>query len=554
MSSVKVFTLRQRKGDERDILKIQKVDVPSEVSDDGARLVAVSPDLRWLSIVRPNSEIYLAKMSPSSGKEKPQIHPKLIKVERAPRHNRHEKASHGTLGNYERTIRSIVFSDDSKILASGDLSGCVDVWVLEDVSPSSPNVARKPNGVASSDDEESSDDEDEQPIIDGQRWKPSPSESPIPRLPAGIVFLSFRPRRPTNSKALTNGTHGPAEDRLMVLTSEHQLVEFEALKGSFSDWSRRNPKAYLPAEFTGVKDRAMGGIWDITEDHERIWLYGTSWLWMFDLTHDFPSPDAAAAADGQQNDQKSGQLVKASSSQKRKRELVEDDDDREERRKYNSGAGDKIPLSQVDVSLGTKMRKIVGNDESKEEWVQVEKQRQNAKDEQEEEGEDEFEHGGGNPFFVNDESNFARLRRDNNPDSEEATSTTTTPQKKRLTNGVSHADIFPHDDDGPSFAVVVDNTGHSEDRTPKKDKEKETEKEQKDETTTDAEPSKNNNQPRRQWWHTYKYRDIFGIVPLGHSSPEAAKEKEERNLLEVAVVERPVWDMDLPGRYVRDYE
>lgn len=553
-----MFTLRQRKEDERDILKVQKVDVPSEVSDDGARLVAVSPDLRWLSIVRPNSEIYLAKMSPSSSKEKPQIHPKLIKVERAPRHSRHEKASHGTLGNYERTIRSIVFSDDSQILASGDLSGCVDVWVLEDVSPSSSssNEARKSNGVASSDDE-SSDDEDEQPIIDGQRWKPSPSESPIPRLPSGIVFLSFRPRRPANSKkALTNGTHGPAvDDRLMVLTSEHQMVEFEALKGSFSDWSRRNPKAYLPAEFTGVKDRAMGGIWDISDDNrERLWLYGTSWLWMFDLTHDFPSPEDAAAAD-----QQSGQLVKASSSQKRKRELEDDDDREDERRKYNSGAGDKIPLAQVDVSLGTKMRKIVGNDESKEEWVQVEKQRQlqrktNANDEEEE---DEFEHGG-NPFLGNnDQSNFARLRRDN---PEETTTTTPekTPEKKRLTNGISRADIFPDGDNGSSFAVVVDNTGSSNSNsnsssTQNKKNAKKNEQKEAEEETEDT-----NHRPHRQWWHTYKYRDIFGIVPLGQSSDsnetESVKDLEERSPLEVAVVERPLWDMDLPGRYVRDYE
>jgi U3 small nucleolar RNA-associated protein 4 len=543
-----MFSLRPRKGDERNILKIQKVDVASEISADGARIVSISPDLRWLSIVRPNSEIWLARIFPSSEKEKPRLHPKLVHAERAPRHTRYEKVSHGTLGNYERTIRSIGFSDDSKILASGDLSGCVDVWVLEDVSTSgSQDSAKKTDGVTSSDDE-SSDDEDEQPIIEGQRWKPNPNESPIPRLPSGIVFVSFRPRGQVKTQALTNGnvngssSIGGVDDRLMVLTSEHHLIEFEALKGTFSEWSRRNPKAYLPAEFTGVKDRAMGGLWDVSEGRERLWLYGTSWLWMFDLTHDFPSP-GTDSTDGP-NTSNSGQLVKAT-PQKRKRTL--EDEDQEERRKYNSGAGDRIPMSQADVSLGIKIRKVVGHDESKEEWIQVDEPRRqrSANDDNDE---DDFGHE--DPFFGNDHSNFARLRRgEKNPDSQDGGLT----PYKRLTNGV-HADdnkIFPDgEEDGTSFAVVVDNTLNGDDHhTPSK---------KNNQNEGNGPSSSSSSQPSRQWWHTYKYRDILGIVPLlSHHSPEknaVGKESTSTSLLEVAVVERPMWDMDLPGRYVRDYE
>lgn len=46
-------------------------------------------------------------------------------------------------------------------------------------------------------------------------------------------------------------------------------------------------------------------------------------------------------------------------------------------------------------------------------------------------------------------------------------------------------------------------------------------------------------QQRRSWWISYKYRPIFGMVPLG----------EADGSLEVALVERPMWDMDLPERY-----
>ncbi|KAK2590057.1 U3 small nucleolar RNA-associated protein [Conoideocrella luteorostrata] len=43
----------------------------------------------------------------------------------------------------------------------------------------------------------------------------------------------------------------------------------------------------------------------------------------------------------------------------------------------------------------------------------------------------------------------------------------------------------------------------------------------------------------KKWWITYKYRPILGIVPMDTSNQE----------LEVAVVERPTWDMDMAERY-----
>ncbi|KAG6030786.1 hypothetical protein E4U41_007760 [Claviceps citrina] len=43
----------------------------------------------------------------------------------------------------------------------------------------------------------------------------------------------------------------------------------------------------------------------------------------------------------------------------------------------------------------------------------------------------------------------------------------------------------------------------------------------------------------KKWWITYKYRPILGIVPLATTSKD----------LEVAVVERPTWDVDMAERY-----
>lgn len=490
VSDVKMFTVRRRKGDEKGALRIQKIDVPKALSEEGARLVVVSPDSRWLCVVRPNSDLYVARIQPAStATGKPQILPQLANIKRASRHVRHEKASHGTLGDYERTVRSVVFSDDSKILAAGDLSGCVDTWVLSAATGPATNGLSKTNGAADSD-AESSDDEEEDVAIEGERWHLGANESPIPRMKSGITLLSFRPNK-SSLKALPNGANHTesTEDRLMVLTSEHQLIEFEARSGKLSDWSRRNPKAYLPAEFRGVKDRAMGCMWDLVDGRERLWLYGASWLWMFDLLQDFPSPEEAEA-----EDKSAGQLVKAS---KRKRDPSEDDDN--DRKKANSGAGDRIPRSQMDIHLGTKVRKIVGSDESQGEWVSLDQERTRVP------GEDDEAYEYDEAFAATNETNLARLRRGDGAAIEIGT-----PQKGSKGK--------PVNGDTPKKQLA---------------------------NGTSA-------QPTRRWWHTYKYRDILGIVPLAPG--EDSEEQSPSGNLEVAVVERPMWDVELPGRYVRDYE
>lgn len=487
VSDVKLFTVRRRKGDEKGALRIQKVDVPKSLSDEGARLVTISPDGRWLCIVRPNSDLYVARIQPpSSSAEKPQLSPRLVNLKRAARHVRHEKASHGTLGEYERTVRSVVFSDDSRTMAAGDLSGCVDTWVLSTVAEPATNGHTKSNGVPDSDAESS--DEEEDVAIDGERWQMAASESPIPRMKSGIALLSFRPRA---------SSHG-GEDRLMVLTSEHQLIEFEARSGKLSDWSRRNPKAYLPAEFRGVKDRAMGCMWDLFEGRERLWLYGASWLWMFDLLQDFPSPEEAEA----EENKTAGQLVKAS---KRKRDTFEDGEN--ERKKANSGAGDRIPRTQVDIHLGTKVRKIVGSDESQGEWITLDQERPRVP------GEDDEAYEYDETFAASNEATLARLRREDGVALENGTS-----QKGSKGKPVPSAN---GNGDTPKKQLVMTNGASS--------------------------------QPARRWWHTYKYRDILGIVPLNTLSGDDEEHSPSENL-EVAVVERPMWDVELPGRYVKSYE
>ena len=59
-----------------------------------------------------------------------------------------------------------------------------------------------------------------------------------------------------------------------------------------------------------------------------------------------------------------------------------------------------------------------------------------------------------------------------------------------------------------------------------------------------------------KWWSTYKYRPILGLVPIS-SQAQISKGKSKGGgveALEVVLVERPTWDMDLPPRFVGSHE
>ncbi|KKK20782.1 hypothetical protein ARAM_003815 [Aspergillus rambellii] len=583
ISSIKVFSVRRRKGDERGTLRIQKLDCPDEISDDGARIVAVSPDSRWLCIIRPNSDITLAKVKPaSSPQEKTQILPQLANLSRAPRHTRFENISHGTLGNYERTIRCAVFSHGSKILATGDLSGCIDTWSLEEVdkASSSKALAKSTHKAGASSDEDSDSDNDnddeDSPIVDGQRWRPVAGESPIPRLKSGLALLSFRPPPPTKSKLLTNGNDNVTimkedEDRLMALTTEHQLVEFEALSGKLSEWSRRNPKAYLPTDFKGVKDRAMGCLWDLTDEtKERLWLYGTSWLWMFDLKQDFPSAEELKEiAEGHEDWDGPTTMTTTTTTdtprkpqQKRKRgaetetnddgDLVLHEEEGAKRKKTtsNSGAGDRIPLAQSNIFFDQKARLFVGPDASQGEWISLEKEKEpqggplriTHDDEtgyDDDDDDDDEDNEDNEAYAAAHDVRLARLRRDQThltPENGGHSAAATKPSKRLSpTTGTSETQLAVN----PTATSTTLGTSAAAAAAAKKP------------------------QPARRWWYTYKYRGILGIVPLSSDAEilaaaddDDAEDEEDgaRNGLEVAVVERPMWDVDLPDRYVREYD
>lgn len=143
-------------------------------------------------------------------------------------------------------------------------------------------------------------------IYYGQHWALNPAQNLLPRLPHAPIILSFRPQ-PTNTSSSTSTSntniaihptrsnphahsHVPpspttTDARLFILTATHEPFELDVLRGGMTAWSRANQGLKgLPAELRLQRDRAVGCVWDVKGDErERLWIYGAGWLGMLDF-------------------------------------------------------------------------------------------------------------------------------------------------------------------------------------------------------------------------------------------------------------------------------
>ncbi|KAF2486508.1 quinon protein alcohol dehydrogenase-like superfamily [Neohortaea acidophila] len=356
-TAIKVFQLK-RKAEHEAHLAIRKLELPHELADAGARVLKISPDSKWLAAATTDDEIYVARFAPHPAKPKQsQLLNEVAELE-----TRHRPVDlHSAFRSYDRATTQMVFSDDSAVLVASDLSGNLDSWVLKgEEDPLAPAVGKAAAQLSSSDsdsdsDSDSSDDDDEDLVaFYAQTWTENPANNLLPKLDSTPLIMTFRPTRQSSSsntqpKAiedahnpnLPNGHYPTPEQEdqpqsntnkhhLLILTSRHQLYEFDIAAGRLTDWSRRNPSSLLPPDFTKIRDRVMGAVWD----KERLWIYGSSFLSMLDLGVDFV--DSAASAAGGRD---------TNVSTKRRRKAGDQDaataagGDQNKRRKSESGAG-----------------------------------------------------------------------------------------------------------------------------------------------------------------------------------------------------------------------
>ncbi|KAL8940869.1 MAG: hypothetical protein Q9216_002589 [Gyalolechia sp. 2 TL-2023] len=536
LSEIKMFRLRES-GLVDSAIRLRKIDLPSELFSKGARSIQFSPDGKWLLFITSMNKVQLVRIVRSEDrKELPRISPQPITLRRLPRKARVGKHLHGSLGAYDRSICRVAFSADSRILVVGDLSGYIDAFVLEGFEDltQDPPITNPEEDISSSSSSSSSSDESDPEayptLVYGQHWRRSPTAHLIPKLPSAPLIISFRPVIPSPAlpTALTNGTtahlhptrHNPhphsrdlpkGEDRLFILTAGHQLYEFDVLAGKISDWSRRNPTSTLPMEFRNIKDRAMGCVWDVAasgpktgengDARQRIWLYGSSWLWMFDLGRDFPKTEEEDKVnDKDEGEERDGMNITKSAKRKRKRRggqgltLTHDDGDqgggdrKRSKKQRDTGAGSRIPAHEIQTGIGRSIRKTVGPEGRDPQLI-------------------DLDHGVGESDNERDSEGF---------------------------------EYYDDDEEDSSALMRLRRSGHDDDDD---DDDKETGE------PGEEEEEEGGGKPKSlPYWGTYKYRPILGIVPVGDCGGH------EKAGVEVALVERPVFDLDLPGRYLGDQE
>jgi U3 small nucleolar RNA-associated protein 4 len=522
VSTVRVFQLRRKREpmSGRLILRTRKLETLPSLESFGARLVTFSPDCRWLCCIRSNNEVVLVRIEAAvDAKAMPNFTKYVVKLNRSISKRVIREGTLG-LGDYKDIINNVCFSADSRLLAVGDLSGRIATWVLEGLEErgnqlTADSLAKRASASSDGSDSsspsseaDSSDEEDENIVIHGQRWRKSPAGATLPQLDSPLLAMSFRPgspksrRRPNGADVGSHPTrHTPqprahdlpvGEDRLIAVTVEHKVVEFRVLQRKLSDWSRRNPASYLPQKFQQIRERAMGCFWDVSSIHERLWLYGSTWVFMLDLAQDLPMEQVVDKLGTHTLDQPSRQ------SKKRKREDLE----AEELRKRDSGAGGTMPLSESYVGVGSSVGKFKSPRKGEAEGQQLEGPPKPASDADEE----DFDDGSGT---------LAVLRR--MPQAEDIGTSQLNGHVGNRVNGIAN---------------------HSK---------------------TDASPGKSTGEGTKgpPSFLSLKYRSILGIVPIGGASEEQVESldtTEGENSapsqgLEVAIVERPLWDIELPPSF-----
>ncbi|KAG6368105.1 hypothetical protein INS49_002305 [Diaporthe citri] len=422
-TAVKAFHLTIPSDDQKQELKIRKLEVPSTIESAGATIVQISPNGRWLGWIQEGSQVRIAKITrEDSGIS---IQPRPAKLTRL-RRNIPKHVRLGGLGNYERRVTHITFSPDSSILATADLAGYVDTWILHDGGVQNGAASAEDDAASSSDSSDSSGDEDASES--GPTWIRNPKAPLFPKLSQAPVALSFSDDA-LGPKLRNEGEEGSDSYVLLAVTAASRIYTFNPLEGSLTKWSRRNPVWKLPEEIRATRDLIKGVVWS----GSRIWMYGSSFVFMLDISHDV-------------TEQESG-----SSKKNRKR-----------KRGADSGAGSK---TETGALAPQRVRMSLAEAGKTGEWVDV-------------------------------EMADAEPGRWNRVDDQRA---------RKMRPGAG--------------------------------------------------------EQRKKWWHTFKYRPILGVVPLeggdgngktngvNGSSKKAAIEIPP---IEVALVERPKWDVDAPTRYVED--
>ncbi|KAM3515414.1 hypothetical protein MY11210_000976 [Beauveria gryllotalpidicola] len=418
-TDVKAFALEHSNPTKPADVTLSSIELPEQVTKLGASKVQISPDGSWLCFVQNGTRVVIVSISSESNSHTITASRHLRRLHRSvPKY-----ILNGGLGSYERNVAHIAFSPDSKLLATADLAGYVDTWVLRDAAHDGVDGYANGNEEddASATDSDSSDDDAESTSTNEVgRWIRNPNAKLMPKLPGAPSVLAFSDSIP--------GQEGVEDYTLAAVTSSWNVVAFNVLQGSLTPWSRRHPRKALPAPVQDLSDLAKGAFWQ----GSRLWIYGVSFLFMLDMSQDLPAPDKEV----------SEQLVQQGTKRKRTNPT--------------SGAGGRMEKEGLRPQ---QIRKYASN-----KWEDVDVDGPSTSGDVDNDSDDDMMDGA--------DGELAQLR--SAMDGSEA-----------LSGGAE-------DENG-----------------------------------------------RKTWWITYKYRPVLGVVSFGG----------QQDSLELALVERPTWDIEMQDSY-----
>lgn len=503
MADLKFFQLKHKSGG----VKVQKFEAPSELSRNGARSIHISPDNRWLAIQRVDNSVQLHRiMKNDIPKRGVQTFPKAVNLRRLPRDVTSTNYQHGTLGEYNRSISRLAFSADGRILAVADISGFIDTWVLEgheDLTLPEDSVQERKKTNAASDVDNSdgdSDTEDDTNVIFGQRWIRNPAATLLIKLPAAPIILSFRPMSMQSTLALTDGNLGVHRTRHTPHPHPHDLPQGEDRLFVLTAENHMYEFNVLSGKISDWSRRNPTPCLPQEFRELRDRAMGVVWdvqgrnerIWLYGVAWlwMFDLSRDLPAIDHEDSKALVTNGEKTTKQLKRKRGRESQDDEAKSRSKHDTGAGSRIDASKRGLGIGPTIRKIEGEDDDRVNLITLGQEQEDltASDEDD-------DHRPAN-------ENVTALRRLRRNDQAE-------------TNGATYG--TETDDAGEDDGLLRRPTRHE----------------------------------RPSHWHTFKYRPILGIVPLGgESDDESVDDREDTQPgLEVALVERPLWDLDLPLRF-----
>ncbi|CAK7263455.1 U3 small nucleolar RNA-associated protein [Sporothrix epigloea] len=508
VNEVKAFHLGRASSGE---MVISKVAVPSAVATKGASGALISPNGRWLALAN-GAENHVTVLEVVGADKKEDTNKKVsfcakpLRLARLRRSIPHHAQFSG-LGRYDRRVARMAFSPDSKLLVVGDLAGYIDTWVLrgpdgilDAVSTADGENGEMVDAPNDANDSDASSDEDEVDTDGGSeaaaranKWVRSPSAKQMPKLSSAPMVLSFSADIP-GTAAVAGGADGtansPANDYvLLVITATSRMYAFHPLQARLVQWLRRLAPANLPLEFRNIRDIPKGVLWQ----GPRLWIYGASFLFMVDTSVEpVAAPDTSAASTD-----KAGAPTPSADPPKRKRKRGDD-----------TGAGGRMTLPGL---VPQRVQMVVDSaDGGHSGWVDVDME--DTKDK----------------------------HRGNDDDADENDSD-------------SDSDAGEADKD----AQHTQSQQQPQKPSPRRTRKQQQQQQEEERKQADEQLQKHLQSPQRQlprWWHTFKYRPILGVVPLAATSAPTALSSPSTGYpsLEVVLIERPTWDMDVPLRYGDD--